>query len=251
MAFDRAELDRLERRELHLTILSALIVLVLACGDALLMYPLVWVRPPEGSKWAMRVAFIGFCALTVLFVGYLLDRQRTVRQLKQRVLEEFDKNAKLRDQGNTDLLHSLPDLGRFQDCLAMEVRRAASAEKTLTLVVVKVTVSHGGPDSNESRAALGEAARALTRKLRPTDSVYLFGPGLFGVVLPDTDTANAKQVASRLEESLRFAGTGNLFRFEVLLYNYPQDVKSAHELENIVSSLLPQSESWEMAPGKR
>jgi GGDEF domain-containing protein len=251
MAFDRAELDRLERRERHLTILAALIVLVLAGGDALLMYPLVWVHPDDANKLAMRAAFIGFCVLAVLFVGYLLDRQRTVRRLKQTLLEELDKNIKLRDQGNADLLHSLPDLTRFQDCLAMEVRRAASAQKTLALVVVKVTALRGGPDSNEGRAALGEAARAMTRELRPTDSVYLFGPGLFGIVLPDTDASNAKQVSTRLEEALRFAGAGNLFRFEVLLYSYPQDVKSAHELEKAVSSLLPENEAWELAPGAR
>jgi GGDEF domain-containing protein len=247
MPFDRAELDQLERRELHLTILAVLAVLVLAAGDALLMYPLVFVHPTEGNPWGMRVAFVGFCALVVLFAGYLLDRQRTVGRLKQGLLEELERNVKLRDQGNTDLLQSLPGLQRFQDCLAMEVRRAASSEKALTLFVVKVTLSRGGPGSNEGRAALGEAARAITRQLRPTDSVYLFGPGLFGIVLPDTDSAGAKKVSSRLEESLRFVGTGNLFKFEVLLYNYPEDVHSAHELEKAVSSLLPETESWELA----
>ena len=250
MAFDRAKLDHLERRELQLTILAAVFVLILAAGDALLMYPLVWVHPIEGSKWPMRVAFVGFCVLAVLFVGYLLDRQRTVRQLKEELLEEFEKNVKLRDQSNADLLQSLPDLSRFQDCLAMEVRRAASAQKALTLVVVKVMVLRGQPNSNEGRAALGEAARAMTRKLRPTDSVYLFGPGLFGIVLPDTDEGNAKLVASRLDEALRAAGAGNLFKFEVLLYNYPQDVHSAHELEKAVHALLPDSLSWELAPGR-
>ena len=249
MAFDRAKLDQLERRELQLTILAAFIVLVLAAGDALLMYPLVWVHPVEGSVWPMRVAFVGFCVLALLFVGYLLERQRTVRQLKQVVLEELEKNVKLRDQSNVDLLQSLPDINRFQDCLAMEVRRAASAQRALTLLAVKVLVSHAKPNSKEARAALGEAARAMTRKLRPTDSVYLFGPGLFGIVLPDTDASNAKLVASRLDESLRAAGAGDLFKFEVLHYNYPQDVHSAHELERAVQSLLPDTTSWELAHG--
>lgn len=247
MTFDRAELDSLERRELHLTILAAVIVLVLAGGVALLMYPLVFLHPTEANKWSLRVAFIGFCALSVLFVGYLLDRHHTVRRLKQGLLEEFQRNVKLRDQANVELLHSIPDLNRFQDCLAMEYRRAASSEGTLSLLLVKVKLSRGEPDSDEGRAALGEAARAISRKLRPTDSVYLFGPGLFGAVFPATDAPNAKQISLRLQETLRAAGARNLFTFEVLLYNYPQDVTSAQELQQVVSSLLSENQRLEQA----
>ena len=70
------EQHHLERRELQLTILAAVIVLVLAGGLAAFMYPLVFLHP-VGNKWTLRVAFFGFCGLTLLFVGYLLERQRT------------------------------------------------------------------------------------------------------------------------------------------------------------------------------
>ena len=59
--WNRAELDHLERRELQLTVLAAVFVLVLAAGLAAFMYPLVFVHP-EGNKWTLRVAFFGFCA---------------------------------------------------------------------------------------------------------------------------------------------------------------------------------------------
>ena len=42
---NRKELDHLERRELQLTILAAVIVLVLAGGLAAFMYPLVFLHP--------------------------------------------------------------------------------------------------------------------------------------------------------------------------------------------------------------
>ena len=79
---NRKELDQLERRELHLTVLAAVFVLVLAGGLASFMYPLVFVHP-VGNKWTLRVAFFGFCVLTLLFVGYLLDRQRMVRHCQR------------------------------------------------------------------------------------------------------------------------------------------------------------------------
>jgi len=67
---NRTELDKLERRELHLTILAAAYVMVQAAGLAVFMYPLVFLHP-VGNKWTLRVAFFGFCALTVLFVGWI------------------------------------------------------------------------------------------------------------------------------------------------------------------------------------
>src|SRR5258707_13755278 len=91
---NREELDKLERRELQLTGLSVIFVLVLAAGLASFMYPLVFVHP-EGGKWTMRVAFFRFCALILLFVGYLLERQRTVRKLKRRILAKLERSMAL------------------------------------------------------------------------------------------------------------------------------------------------------------
>src|ERR1700731_3414742 len=105
---DRQELDRLERRELQLTIVAAVFVFVLASGLAVFMYPMVFVHPDTANKWTLRVAFFCFCALTLLFIGYLLDRQRTVRKLKQQILAELDRNVTLQHQASVDLLQSMP-----------------------------------------------------------------------------------------------------------------------------------------------
>jgi GGDEF domain-containing protein len=249
MRFDRAELDALERRELQLTVLAAVLVLILSAGVALLMYPLVFLHPAAGNVWTPRIAYVGFCVLCLLFVGYLLDRHRTVRRLKQSLLEELDRNLKLRDQANVDLLHTIPDLNRFRDCLAMEFRRAVSTERALSLLLVKVQLTHHAPESNEGRMALGEAARTIARKLRLTDSVYLCGPGLFGVVLPETNSAPARQVSQRLEEVLRAVGATAEFSSEIFLYNYPDDVTSAHELDRVVAQLLPDNQPWPASTG--
>src|SRR5258708_12209394 len=105
---NRTELDKLERRELQLTILAAAYVLVQAAGLAVFMYPLVFLHP-VGNKWTLRVAFFGFCALTLLFVGYLLDHQRTVRKLKQQVLADLDRNVTFQHQTTLDLLQTIPN----------------------------------------------------------------------------------------------------------------------------------------------
>lgn len=249
-SLNQVDLDKLDRHELHLSILAAVFVLVLAAGVALLMYPLVFVRPDESNKWSLRFAFLGFCVLSILFVIYLFDRQRTVRRLKQNLLDELERNVELRHQANVDLLHTIPDLGYFQDRLVMECRRASSLERPLSLVIVKLKLSSSYSGEAESATVLGEAARALSRNLRQTDSIYVLAEGLFGLVLPDSDSANAKRVALRLDETLKSVGAPNRFSCELLTRNYPEQVQSAREFEEIVSSMLPTKEPWAEAVEK-
>jgi len=241
---NRKELDQLERRELHLTVLAVVFVLVLASGLALFMYPLVFVRPDEANKWMLRVAFFGFCILTLLFVGYLLDHQRTVHKLKQNLLSELERNVELRHQAGVDLLQSMPDLNNFWDRLTMEYRRAMTMQKTISLLLVKAKGSPASSKPEGQTDAWSEAAKAISRKLRPTDSIYRLAPDLFGVVLPETDTLNAKRVAVRLQEELQAVRANHGAVFDISIHNCPEHVKSAHELEDIVKSLLPEKQAW-------
>lgn len=245
-AMNRKDLDQLERRELHLTVLAAVFVLVQAAGLAVLMYPLVFLRPDYGNKGALRVAFVGFCILTVLFVGYLLDRQRLVHRLKQNLLEELERNMQLRQQASVDILQSMPGLDHFWDRLAMEHRRAMTMHKTLSLLLVQSKRTSGSATAEQSTAAAGDAAKAMSRKLRPTDSIYNLSSDLFAVVLPETDTLNAKRVAVRLQEELQAVRAKHGLSFEISVHNYPEHVQSSHELEDIVKSLLPENQKWEL-----
>ena len=198
---DRQELDRLERRNLQLTILSAVFVLILAGGLAMFMYPLVFVHPEE-NKATMRVAFFGFCALTLLFVGYLFDRQRTFTKLKQHLLAELERNVTLQLQASADLLNSMPDQNHFWDRLSMEFRRALTMEKNMSLVLAKANPATRATVKDE-KGAFSDAAKAIAKRLRPTDSIYHLAEDLFGIVLPETDTLNAKRIALRLQEGLQ------------------------------------------------
>jgi GGDEF domain-containing protein len=240
---NRAQLDHLERRELQLTIVAAVFVFVQSAGLATFMYPMVFVHADTNNKWTMRVAFFGFCALTLLFIGYLLDRQRTVRKLKQQILEELERNVEIRLQASADLLHTMPDLNHFWDRLTMEYRRAMSLQRNLSVLLVKAKATAGAAEGDHT-AAWGDAAKAMQRKLRPTDSIYRLAPDLFGLVLPETDTLNGKRIAVRLQEELQSVRNKYGCAFETSVHNYPEHAQSARELEDIVKSLLPAKEEY-------
>ena len=249
---NRAELERLERRELQLTILAAAFVLVQAAGLAIFMYPLVFLHP-VGNKWTLRVAFFGFCALIPLFVGYLLDRQRTVRKLKEQILAELERNVTLQHQASMDLLQTMPDQNHFWDRLTMEYRRAMTMQKNLSLLLVKAKSASASAKADRPTVAIqndasseawSDAAKAMSRKLRPTDSIYRLSTDTFALVLPGTDTINAKRVAVRLQEELQSVRAKHNLVFDITAHNYPEHAQSEHELQDIVKSLLPAQDAW-------
>jgi GGDEF domain-containing protein len=240
---NKQELEKLERRGLQVTVLSVVFVLILAGALAVFMYPLVF-EHPEGNKWTLRVAYFGFCGLTLLFVSYLLERQKTLRQLKQQLLAEVERNIALKHQANVDLLGSMPNASQFWDRLTMEFRRAKTMQKTLSLVLLKVKPVNG--TASDMTSVCSATAKGMSRRLRPTDSIFRLAPELFGVVLPETDQMNGKRVAVRLQEELQGARTAFSVAFELSVFNYPEDVVSAHEMEDLVKSLMPEQSGWDV-----
>ena len=58
---------------------------------------------------------------------------------------------------------------------------------------------------------------------------------------------NGKQVSIRLQQELQGAQAGFGVSFEVTVYNYPDDVVSSHEMEDLVKSLMPEQQTWSVA----
>ena len=59
------------------------------------------------------------------------------------------------------------------------------------------------------------------------------------MILPELSPEMARQLALRVGEFLRSVGETAKFSSQVLQYDYPKDVASVQEMEEIVDSLLP------------
>jgi GGDEF domain-containing protein len=242
--FDRVPSESLERREMHLILLACSAIMVLAAGLALFMYPVVFSQTPQTPfvpTRTMSIAFIGFCVLSVLLAVYLVDRQATIRRLRQQLGEERRRATEALKQASADLLGTLANFSSFQDKLAMEYRRAAAGKQNLSALVVTTKLHEALSDASLSTSVLGDAAKAISRKLREEDSIYILTQGHFGVILPGVDATVAKRVSARLVEGLTdAAGASNRFSFEVHAISYPEQASSAHDLELAVTGLLPE-----------
>ena len=169
---------------------------------ALLMYPAVFGNNAAASGHTTRTLFFGFCALCVLVVAYLLNRQYVVHQLRKNLVEQKTEMVHLRQEASADLLGTLPGFSHFQDRLTMGFRRAVQTGEPLSLVLVRLKPSHMFDSPAEVSVALGDAARVLLRKLRTDDSLYHLSSGAFAMVLPSTCGADMNQVANRVAEGL-------------------------------------------------
>jgi GGDEF domain-containing protein len=239
--FDRVPSESLERREMHLIILACAAIIVLAAGLALFMYPIVFSPTALTPTRTMSAAFIGFCVLSVLLAVYLVDRQVTIKRLRQQIGEERRRSSEALKQASADLLATLANFSSFQDQLAMEYRRAAAGKQNLSVLVITTKVHEALSDSSLSVAVFGDAAKAISRKLREEDSIYILTRGHFGVILPSVDVSVAKKVSARLVEGLTdAAGVNSRFSFTVHGITYPEQASSAHDLELAVTGLLPE-----------
>ena len=238
--FDRVERENLDRREFHLLVLAITCIVLLAAGLALLAYPVIFSHPLVLAGWTLRIYFFSFCALCILLVGYLWERYNVVRRLRRQISYELQRYADFRQQAGRDLLAALPKFHQFQDRLVMEYRRSSNLSEPFSVLVIMLTPAVDMSDEGEITAAFGDAARAVSRKLRRQDSLYQFCPDAYGAILPGMREEDARSVMSRLEEGLRdAAGASTRFSSIVKVFTYPQHGATAHELEQAVRSLLP------------
>jgi GGDEF domain-containing protein len=236
---NQINLDNIERHNTQLVLLACAVILILSAGLALLMYPAVFSQPLLLRGETLRVIFFGFCAVSVLLIAYLAERQMTIVRLRRQVLEEQRQALEARRQASADLINALPNLDSFRDRLPMEFRRAASVNQNLSIFVITITPADGC-DPGEHSALIGDAAKSMGRKLRAEDSLYLLYSGYFGVVLPGGDGIVIRDIEHRLGEGLSdAAGVSNRFSYGIQVVKYPENATSAQELEQAVCNLLP------------
>jgi len=235
LIFDRIRLQDLDRRSGQLWALAIVMILVLAGGLALHMYTLVTAAGDSLGQHAMLEGIIGFCALAVLFVGYLIDRQKVISRLRRELSEEKKRNLERRMQGNKELLQTLFGPGQFCDRLALELQRASNSKIPLSGLTISLEILSALSDHEEVYSAFGEAVKAMLNRLRGEDSIYQFATGVFGILLPGTDADTARGVALRVASALNDAmGITHRYSFDIHITNFPDHAKTAPEMEKLM-----------------
>jgi GGDEF domain-containing protein len=242
--YDKIGPAELDRRELQLTLLACCTILILGAGLALLMYPVVFSRSNDPHGVMLRNAFYGFCSLSALLAMYLVDRQLTILRLRRQIAEDRRRAAESRIEASAELLNAIPNLSSFKDRLAMEYRRAAAASQVLSVLVITIKLPEDVATTPSAISRLSDAAKAISRRLREQDSVYILRPYCFATILPNVNRSVADKIAERVAEGLAdAAGATNRFSYKINVVHCPANVLSAHELQESVLNVMPQDNS--------
>jgi len=240
--------EDLERREFQLSLFASLAVAILASGLALLMYPAVFSGLDSSGSRVPQIAFYGFCILSCLLVAYIADRQITIHRLRVQMALERKRASDALQQASAALLSTMPNVTTFEDRLSMEFRRAAAAGLKLTVMVISIQSNDLYTQPSLALSALGDAACAVSRKLREQDSIFVLRPTYFGLILPGLGHASVQQVRTRISEGLSdVSGASNRFSFKIEAISYPEQTSSEQDLELAVNGWLPQMDSGKTA----
>jgi hypothetical protein len=239
--FDEIRVQNLDRRQFQLTILASMTIVVLATGVAVLMYPAIFSQDILVSRQTLRYAFYGFCCLSVLLVGYLWDRQLTIRRLTKQVQTEQRRSNTFRSRACSDLLNTIPGVAGFREQLSALNRRSAGGKQApVSVAVVRLYLSGMVSDKTDEQVVFGDAAQVIQRRLGRTDSIYVLSSGVYGVILTGMDRVSAQRFTASLELGLLdAAGVDSRFTADVQLLKTPEDGKSLQEIDHLVTALLP------------
>jgi two-component system cell cycle response regulator len=153
---------------------------------------------PEGDRWYHYIAVKlgdGF-AVTV----------RDITSRKQIELALQAANEKLEILANLDGLTQLANRRRWDACLEQEWRRCAREQQPLSLLLCDVDYFKRYNDAYGHLAGddcLRQIARAIAHAAkRPADLVARYGGEEFAVLLPNTSTAGAAQIAENIQTAV-------------------------------------------------
>ena len=243
--FNRIDRLSLNRRSRVLWMPALAVILFLALGMVSLVCPPAFSHVLIVSGAAGRMMFLGFGALWILLLGYLLERQRVISRLRRRVADQRLEGAEAQQAASGEILTTLPGFDLFRDRVEVEYSRASSTHLPLSLLLLRLKPMPHVPDEKLIASAIRHAAEALTRNLRAWDSIYQFPPGLFAVIFPRTGRENASRISGRLIEGLRDAARGNpSFLFDLHLINYREHASAGREMEE-EACLLYATEGFE------
>lgn len=210
-------------------------LLVAAVGLALLWTAVLWFGHNVFESFTLeRVGVVGL-VLTCVLIAWIGRRQA----------------VELRDLAHTDPLTGLANHRGFHEALEVELEDAARSGAELSLVSIDlddfkaINDAHGHPYGDEVLRGIGAQLRA---SVRDGDIAARVGGEEFALILPDTSSDGAYEVAERAREAItRVRVHGYVLSCSAGIATYPADAEDASTLCQLADGAL----YWAKSAGKQ
>lgn len=164
--------------------------------------------------------FIGIVAITSLAVGAeVSEHKRADERVQQLVI--------------TDPLTGLANYRRLLEALESEIKRCARSGRPFALLLLdldglkKVNDTYGHLAGSRALCRLAEVLRAHCREV---DTPARYGGDEFAVVLPETESRQAQQIATRICERLAADGESPPISVSIGAAEFPEDGETIDKL---------------------
>ncbi len=178
----------LEDRDLQLWSIAALVVVVLAAGIAMLLFPnVMWNnRVLRADARYVPQLLYGLITLVILFNAYLLKQRLTLRRTRQELVHQLIYTRAVEQLTLTDPLTKTFNRRYLDEVISKDVQRAGRLGTKLTFVMIDVD-DFKGVNTRFGHLMgdrlLNEVANVLRHTFRGSDTIIRYGGDEFLIVL--------------------------------------------------------------------
>jgi diguanylate cyclase (GGDEF)-like protein len=185
-------------------------------------------RESQNASLVLLQSFVGVMAvLSLVFAAEVTEHKRSDEQVRQMAV--------------SDSLTGLANYRRLLDALDSEIKRHGRTGRSFAVLLLdldelkKINDAHGHLVGSR---ALCRLANILQIHCRAIDTAARYGGDEFVLVLPETESAAAVQVAQRVSEQLNSDGEEPSISVSTGTATYPQDGKTIDELLSAADRVL-------------
>lgn len=205
MQENRKQLAEIERRSWQLWGFALLVMISLAFGIMLLVYPMVagYVQSFKFGRRNLPQLVYGMLTLVILSGIYIVLKQRELNALRNFIVASYASAALFKENYPHDSLTGVLDRSALPDLLKNESTRADRSRSPFCVVIFDIS---GFRRINEREGnlvgdlVLKEFALTLKRTIRQSDSVLRYGPDEFLCLLAGTPRAGGDVFVRRVEK---------------------------------------------------